>query len=109
MKDGIANALGAWYVILRFGYMILCIGAMFAGLEDWLGLPGWASLIIGIIVINIFPTLGAILGLMGAIKGWNWEWYWAVLLFFPGIVFYILVMGGGLIGSLFSRQNKEDY
>lgn len=63
------------YIIIGF----IQTGAMFAGFMDSLGK------VFGFILALILgqcPFIGGIMGIVGAVKAWEWPWWGAALLFF---------------------------
>lgn len=71
------------YIIIGF----IQTGAMFAGFMDSLGK------IFGFILALILgqcPIIGGVMGIIGAVKAWEWPWWGAALLFF-GIPILLLL------------------
>ena len=89
-----SERFGPIMLVIRLLVGIVAFVAILSGLEDWLGLH-W--LIAGVIAFPIaaIPFLGPIVGIMGAIVGWGWPWYWAVLLFCWPFVFAAFAMTFG--------------
>lgn len=73
--------------------------AIMAGLESWWGLH-WIIAAPIAFIVSYIPFVGAIVGMVGAVDVWRWEWWQAGLLFFGGIIFAI-VCGG--MSSFFER------
>lgn len=59
------------------------LAAIMAGLESWWGLHWIVAAPIAFIVSYI-PLVGSIVGMVGAVDVWRWEWWQAGLLFFGG-------------------------
>lgn len=68
------------------------LSAIMAGLESWWGVHWIISAPIAFIVSYI-PLIGSIVGMVGAMDVWRWEWWQAGLLFFGGLVFAIACGG----------------
>lgn len=68
------------------------LAAIMAGLESWWGLH-WIIAAPIAFIVSYIPFVGAIVGMVGAVDVWRWEWWQAGLLFFGGIIFAI-VCGG---------------
>lgn len=68
------------------------LAAIMAGLESWWGLH-WIIAAPIAFIVSYIPFVGAIVGMVGAVDVWRWEWWQAGLLFFGGIIFAI-VSGG---------------
>lgn len=88
----------AAYFVISIIQMLAIIG----GFHAWLG---W-NLIISVIlamVLTWFPFIGAILGVMGAMYAWHWEWWQAVLLFAWPIVLMFFFGIGATVMDKFSR------
>lgn len=56
-----------------------------AGLESWWGLH-WIIAAPIAFIISYIPLVGSIVGMVGAMDVWRWEWWQAGLLFFGGTV-----------------------
>lgn len=75
------------YEIIHSCMSLIQLGAVFAGLEEWLGFSYIVALIVGVLTCGlssiplIGPILGAIVGIMGAYVGWEWPLWGAILLF----------------------------
>lgn len=76
-----------------------------AGMEHAWGW-GWIGAILIALVVSCLPLGGVFIGIMtfyGAYKGWDWEWWQALILAAPGIAISIaLLVSGGVMG-LFRR------
>jgi hypothetical protein len=97
------------------GFIVYCgIGlvqlfATMDGLEEWLGLPGFLAAIGGL-VLGFLPLIGTILGFVGAIDVWGWEWWQAALLFFGSFIFFIVfATGAGILEFLTRRRPQDQY
>ncbi|UCZ68341.1 hypothetical protein K8U55_12590 [Klebsiella pneumoniae] len=62
------------------------LAAIMAGLESWWGLH-WIIAAPIAFIISYIPLVGSIVGMVGAMDVWRWEWWQAGLLFFGGLVF----------------------
>ncbi len=67
------------------------------------------ALTIGLLVywwiLSFIPFLGSVLGVMGAVHGWGWEWWQAGFLFFGN--FILILLFGGL--ELISEKLKQHW
>lgn len=69
------------------------MAAIMGGIEDWWGWSWWLSIFITFPVAYI-PVLGTIVGIMGAIKSFEWTPLVAIALFcWPYIMFFVLLVG----------------
>ncbi|MDG0292225.1 hypothetical protein MXT29_06965 [Klebsiella pneumoniae] len=73
------------------------LGAIMAGLESWWGLH-WIIAAPIAFIVSYIPLVGSIVGMVGAMDVWRWEWWQAGLLFFGGLIFAIACGG---MSSLF--------
>lgn len=96
-KVGAAGA-GLIGVALYGGYILLGLfqlTAIYAAFTSWLG---WHWIIAGPIAffVSYLPLIGTVAGMLGAVKGWGWEWSSAALLFFgPFAAIFVLAFLGG--------------
>ncbi|CAK8741790.1 hypothetical protein SODG_005108 [Sodalis praecaptivus] len=92
------------------GFMIFLVVSLFQfvaimeGLEHWLGLNEFFSFIIGIILTYI-PVVGQVIGTMGAIKVWYWEWWQAIGLFWGSAIAAIALGGGQILIEWMKKRN----
>ncbi|WP_260617791.1 hypothetical protein [Klebsiella pneumoniae] len=68
------------------------LAAIMAGLESWWGIH-WLIAAPVAFIISYIPLVGSIVGMIGAMDVWRWEWWQAGLLFFGGLVFAIACGG----------------
>jgi len=66
--------------------------AIMNGIESWWGLH-WIIAGPVAFVVAYIPLLGAVVGMVGAVDIWHWEWWQAGLLFFGGLIFPIACGG----------------
>lgn len=92
--------------LIFFGVGIFQLAAVIAGVEHWTGLSGFVAVILALLV-NYIPLLGQVLGIAGAVKGWGWEWWQAALLFFGGLLFPLIIGGGGFLLEILSAPFKR--
>ncbi|AKE95975.1 hypothetical protein CWR40_001187 [Cronobacter sakazakii] len=93
------------------GYLLyLAVGliqfsAIISGLESWWGLH-W--IIAGVLAFFIayIPVLGAIVGMVGAMDVWHWEWWQAGGLFFGVMILTVIFVGLTSILEWFSSRRK---
>ena len=82
--------------VVFFGMGIFQMAAIIAGFNVWLGWNWFLSLVIALFITYI-PLVGQIVGIMGAVKGWGWEWWQAALLFFGGLLAPLVIGGAGAL------------
>lgn len=73
--------MGAVIPVLYFALTAVQFFAIIAGLESWVGLHWLIAVPLSLVVATI-PLIGTIVGVMGAVVGWEWLWWQAALLFF---------------------------
>lgn len=84
---------------------IVQLAAVMAGLESWWGLNGFFSFIIAFVVAYI-PLLGSVVGMMGAVQAWHWEWWQAGGLFFGALILTVLLGGVSSIADWFGNRRR---
>jgi hypothetical protein len=82
------------------------LAAIQAGLSDWRGLH-WTIAVPLSVSLAYCPLVGTVLGFIGAINVWHWEWWQAALLFFGGLGLS-LALGGiaAMSGTLTGRATR---
>lgn len=90
-------------VIVYWILNIVQIVAVIAGFHDWLGWNIIISIILAVF-IGWSPILGTFMGVMGAVEGWGWEFWQAILLFIWPLV---LVFFFGTLGAITERFSKH--
>lgn len=98
--------LAGFIPLIYFGIGLLQIAAIQSGIKDWWG---WHWLIAMIIAIPIayIPVVGTVVGIMGAIKSWEWSPMLSILLFgWPYVLFAIVLVGGG-VSEVFARLRRS--
>lgn len=93
----------ALFVPIYWILNVIQIAAAIAGFHDWLGWNIVISIILALI-IGWLPILGTIIGVMGAVEGWGWEYWQAILLFFWPLVFVFFFGTLSAITEKFSRN-----
>lgn len=105
------NKLGAFggilIVIAQLALGLLQLAAIMAGLEEWFGLH-WIIACMIWWVLMMVPILPTVVGIMGAIKGFNWEWWQACLLFLGLQGFVFLVAGTASLTELANQKFKKN-
>ncbi|MHA6283697.1 hypothetical protein ACX3SL_11215 [Morganella morganii] len=83
---------------------IVQIAAVIAGFHDWLEWNIVVSVILAV-VVGWMPLVGTFLGVMGAVYGWGWE-YWQAILLFAWPIIFILFFGaaGSISRSFYDRR-----
>ena len=81
--------------------------AVFTGLQC-IGVPWWAAVLFlpALVLMREIGALpAALLGYVGATRGWEWDWWQALLLCVPFFVFtvalYVLLTKSSMLVSLF--------
>jgi len=100
------NSLFTIGYIVYFAMGLVQIAAIVAGFEAWWGWNGFFA-ILGSIFVAYIPVLGTIVGIMGAIKGWNWSPIQAILLFCWPLVIYIGVFLYDAICAVFTKHKPS--
>lgn len=97
--------------IFTLGYLAIALSQFSAGMEGihlYLGVGSLASFLL-FLISYIVPVVGSVLVAAevyyGAHHGWDWEWWQALALAVPGIVFWLAIMTMGGIGSVFGRRS----
>lgn len=85
---------------------LLQLAAILSGILDWWGWP-WPIAILVAMPVAYIPILGTIVGIMGAIKSFGWSPMFAILLFCWPYVLYIILMAGGGVSAIFSRNRDS--
>ena len=75
------------------------LAAIMAGVESWWGLH-WIIAAPIAFIVSYIPFVGAIVGMVGAVDVWRWEWWQAGLHFDVSIIFAIVI---GRISTYFER------
>ncbi|WP_240768370.1 hypothetical protein [Escherichia coli] len=78
-----------------------------AGLESWWGLH-WIIAAPIAFIVSYIPFVGAIVGMVGAVDVWQWEWWQAGLLFFGGIIFAIVCGGMSSFSNGYHSEKERD-
>ena len=96
--------------IFSLAYFSIAISQMSAGMEGihlCLGVGAFASFLL-FLLSYVVPMVGSVLVAAevhyGAHQGWDWEWWQALALVIPGIVFWLAVMTMGGLASIFGRR-----
>lgn len=94
--------------LIYLGVGVVQLFAVMDGLEHWLGLPGFIAGILGLF-LAYFPIVGTIMGFIGAIDVWGWEWWQAALLFFGSFILFAVFAGGAGILEALARRKAQHY
>lgn len=85
-------------------------GAFETGARIWFDWQGWTVLAAFIAILVFLPGLGVlpvvVIAGYGAIYGWGWPWWLAVIVFFPGIPIALATLMWHLISGLFARSQS---
>lgn len=80
--------------ILFITYILLGLvqlAAIMAGLKYWLGWPFILRVFIGI-PLSYIPFVGQIIGIMGAVVRWDWNYPVTILTFIGTYIFYLRIL-----------------
>lgn len=99
------NSLGCFVQIIYLGMGLLQLTAIIGGIEAWWGWPWWVAIFVATPIAYI-PILGTIVGIMGAINSFGWSPLVAILLFCWPYVIYLLLISGGGLAAIFSRDRN---
>jgi hypothetical protein len=100
------NQLGCLFYCVYMLMGLLQLAAILSGILDWWGWP-WPIAILVAMPVAYIPILGTIVGIMGAIKSFGWSPMFAILLFCWPYVLYIILMAGGGVSAIFSRNRDS--
>lgn len=94
------RALGGVLSVLILTIYI-CIGfvqlsAIASAFQLWWGIGTFSSYLLGAF-LGYMPLVGAIIGMIGAMEVWHWEWWQAGGLFFGGLLLTIVLIGVKII------------
>lgn len=105
-SSSFVSLLAGFIPLLNFGIRLLQLAAIQSGIKGWWG---WHWLIAMIIALPIayIPIVGTVVGIMGAIKSWEWAPMLSILLFgWPYVLFAIVLVGGG-VSEVFTRLRRS--
>jgi len=78
--------------VLMLAYFFMGIVQFFAiwdGVERWLGVGEFYGFLLALGTAYI-PLVGSVFGFFAATDIWGWDWWWAALLFFWQVPFYLI-------------------
>ena len=90
-----------WLLLIGIGIVQLAIG--FLGVEYHFG-EIWAFVALGAAIFFRIMLPLTIACYFGAVDVLGWEWYWALLITAPGLLFMAPAMIGAIIENLTSRR-----
>lgn len=97
--------IGIFGVILYLLVGFVQAFAIMKGVEIWFGVGAFFAFIIAIFLTYI-PIVGLIAGVKGAVQGWGWSYWWAILLFgWPYIIYIVAIFLDGF-EKLFRKDGK---
>ena len=105
VKSGTTAILTTAAVVSYFGVGLLQLAAVYGFFNDYWGWWAIPSFFAAMFVAYI-PIIGAIAGVITATMVWQWDRYWAALLFFFPIVLFVLSLGIAGISSLFGGHRQ---
>ena len=100
------------WILLGFALLLVTVPAYFAGTSAWFGW-GFGLSVVVLIALSLFLgelgfTAVCIIAFYGMWRGWNWEWWQAALVAFPGLVMTLAAMvGGGLVSIIGRYSNRQ--
>jgi len=98
-------------MILLFALVMAQSLAFVEGAELLMGI-GWLLAILIFCVVVIFLRFATIfasaVAFYGAMYGWDWEWWQAALLCFPGLIFMFVAGGSGVVQALWLKATGRD-
>lgn len=80
--------------VLRFVIAVVQMAGLLAFFHQHEGWGNLTSMLAALLIAVWLPFVGAILGLIAAIKVWSWSWLLAVLVFLPGLILPVLALFG---------------
>ena len=92
MQTFLQGVSGTVFFIVNVVVGLLQLAAMISGVEAFLGVGETMAIIISFCLTYI-PVVGGLLGTYGAVEYWDWDWWWAALLFFwqvPYLIIYVV-------------------
>lgn len=88
MKNALQTILGVAYFFLG----ILQFVFITAGVQDWLGVHWFFSAFVAFILAYM-PVVGTVLGILGAVSGFGWNFPLAIIFFcWPYVMFAIALV-----------------
>ncbi|WOL39617.1 hypothetical protein RAH42_13170 (plasmid) [Pyramidobacter sp. YE332] len=85
-KNLLHNTATAFFMIVYFSLGVVQTVAFYQGLRYWLDWNWFFCLLISI-PLSYIPVVGTVLGIVGALKVWQWPWLLTGVVFlFPYIV-----------------------
>ncbi len=94
---------GVIFLLFSLAMILLGLGQFFAiamFFENWFGGYMFLSALFALIVSPI-PVLSTVLGVCGAVVGWGFSIFWAIVLFFPLLLVYIPMLFGISISVIY--------
>ena len=95
--------------IVSFALMVAQVMGYAAGTEEWFGAGPWITWPVFVICL-LFRPLGSVfisvVAFYGFTRGMGWEWWKALLIVAPGLVFTVVGLFITGIGSIFSGMRR---
>ncbi len=110
--DRISGLLTPLWLLLSIALLFVMVPAFFKGTEAWFGWGFGRSLVVLLALWLILRDLGSLvicaIAFYGMWRGWDWAWWQAGLVAFPGVALTaVFMLGGGLasaVGSIARRR-----
>lgn len=104
-RSNIISMLAGLVPLIYLGVGLFQLAAIQGGIIDWWGWH-WIIALIVAFPIAYIPIVGTVVGIMGAIKSWNWSPVSAILLFCWPYAIFAVVLAGSSVSEVFSRFRK---
>jgi len=96
---------GCIIYILYFLMGLVQLVAIVKGIEIWFGIGTFFSVIIAFFITYI-PIVGTLAGIFGAVKGFGWSYFAAIILFCWPYIIYLTVFFFVGIEGVFNRGDS---
>ncbi|MEI6056346.1 MAG: hypothetical protein WCR55_09850 [Lentisphaerota bacterium] len=97
--------VGCLVVFIYFGIGAVQAVAFLQGLMYFYDLSFWKAAIISI-PLSFIPIAGTVLGIIGAVKVWDFSYFWAIILFCWPYLIYVLII---FIAVVIPKKKKAHF
>lgn len=87
-------------------FAVIQLWAAFVGADLYVGIF-WGLVIFALCVVTRFTLPITVFGFLGAWKGWEWPWWGALLLTFPGLLIAVPSMFATVLGWLMESRRAR--